>query len=111
MIPKKMENNMKIVLASSNQGKIKEIREYFQGYDVVAYSELLGKFEIVENSDTFAGNATLKVRAIEDKLDDKEAIILADDSGITVPILGGYQQSIVLDMQEWERVIRRILTN
>ena len=81
---------MKIVLASSNKGKIREIKEYFKDFEVVAYSQLLGEFEIVEDSDTFAGNASLKVAAIEKKLEDpKSVIILADDSGITVPALGG----------------------
>lgn len=81
---------MKIVLASSNKGKIREIKEYFNDYEVVPYSELLGEFEIVEDADTFAGNASLKVVAIEKKLESLEGvIILADDSGITVPALGG----------------------
>jgi len=90
MIPKKMENDMKIILASSNKGKIQEIKEYFKDYEVVPYSELLGEFEIVEDADTFAGNASLKVVAIKKKLESLEGIIiLADDSGITVPSLGG----------------------
>lgn len=76
---------MKIVLATSNRGKIKELSEYF-GDKVVAYSDIIEPFEIVEDGDTFAANALIKARAIYNKLDSK-SIVIADDSGITVPAL------------------------
>ncbi len=78
---------VKIVVASSNQGKIKEIKSYWKEYEVVGFSELLEPFEIEETEKTFAGNAVLKAEAISKKLKD-EYLIIADDSGITVPALG-----------------------
>jgi len=82
-----------IILASSNQGKIKEIKEFFKDYKVLAFSEIMPKFEIVEDGSTFKENAIIKAKAIFEKLDDKNAIVLADDSGISVPVLD-YQPGI-----------------
>jgi len=79
----------KIILASSNNGKIKEIKEFFKDFEVIAYSEIMPKFEIVEDGQTFKENAIIKAKSIFEKLDDKNAIVLADDSGISVPILNG----------------------
>ena len=81
---------MKIILASANRGKIKEIKEYCD-YDVIAYSDLLEPFEIIEDGKTFKENALIKARSIYEKLKEKERdfVVLADDSGISVPLLGG----------------------
>ncbi|NPA55679.1 MAG: RdgB/HAM1 family non-canonical purine NTP pyrophosphatase [Epsilonproteobacteria bacterium] len=75
-----------IVLASSNKGKIAEIKKFFN-QDVVAFSELMEPFEIEENGESFAQNAIIKAEAIYKKLPNH--IIIADDSGISVPALGG----------------------
>ena len=75
-----------IVLASSNKGKIKEIKKYF-GQDVVAFSDLIEPFEIIEDGNSFKENAIIKAKAIQEKLPNH--IIIADDSGISVPALGG----------------------
>lgn len=80
---------MRLVLATSNQGKVREIKALCSAFDVVAYSELLDPFEIIEDADTFKGNALIKARAVYDALGDQEAIVLADDSGISVDVLDG----------------------
>ncbi|AZV47124.1 non-canonical purine NTP pyrophosphatase, RdgB/HAM1 family [Nautilia sp. PV-1] len=77
---------MKIIVASSNKGKIKEIKKYFSDFEVVPYSELLELFEIEENGKTFKENAVIKAVTIYEKLPGN--IVLADDSGISVPALG-----------------------
>ena len=77
---------MKIIIASGNKGKIKEIKKFF-GDDIIAYSDLIEPFEIEENGKTFKENALIKAKAIYEKLPNN--IIIADDSGISVPILGG----------------------
>ena len=74
-----------IVLASSNKGKIKEIKKYF-GEDVVAFSDLIEPFEIIEDGESFKENAIIKATKIYEKLPNN--IIIADDSGISVPALG-----------------------
>ena len=80
---------MQIVLATSNKGKVREIKAMCEDFDVVAFSEIIEPFEIVEDAPTFKGNALLKAKAVYDALDDEEAIVLSDDSGISVDVLGG----------------------
>ncbi len=78
---------MKIILATSNKGKIKEIRESFEDCEVCAYGDIMESFEIKEDGKTFKENAIIKAKAIFDKLEDtKNCIVLSDDSGISVPI-------------------------
>ncbi|NOZ91255.1 MAG: RdgB/HAM1 family non-canonical purine NTP pyrophosphatase [Epsilonproteobacteria bacterium] len=78
---------MKIVLATKNKGKLKEFNQMCKS-KVVPFTELLGDIEIVEDGDSFKENALIKARAIFEKLGDKY-IVISDDSGISVPALGG----------------------
>jgi len=77
----------RIIIASGNKGKIKEIKEFFRDYEVVAYTDLISPIEIEENGSTFKENAIIKAKAIYEKLPNN--IILADDSGISVEALNG----------------------
>ena len=79
---------MKVVLASGNSGKIKEF-EQMLGCEVVPYKELLGDLAIEESGSSFKENAIIKAKAVYDALGDDKAIVLADDSGISVPALNG----------------------
>jgi XTP/dITP diphosphohydrolase len=79
----------KLVLATSNKGKVKEIKALCKAYEVIPYSDLIEPFEIVEDADTFKENALIKARAVYKALGDEDAVVLADDSGISVDILGG----------------------
>ncbi len=78
---------MKIVLATGNRGKLKEFRSMCE-VDIIAFGDILGDIEIVEDSKTFKGNALIKARTIYEKLDSDEYIVVSDDSGISVPLLG-----------------------
>ncbi len=78
---------MQLILATSNQGKVREFSQFF-GEKLVPYSDIIPAFEIVEDGDSFAANALIKARAIYDRLSN-DAIVIADDSGISVPLLGG----------------------
>jgi len=78
---------MKLVLATGNKGKLREFKQMCED-EVVPFSELLGEFDIVEDGDTFAANALIKARTIYEKLGE-EYIVIADDSGISLPVLGG----------------------
>ena len=80
---------MKIVVATSNKGKIKEIKEYCSDFEVIPYNELIKPFEIEENGKTFKDNAIIKAKAVYDAIDDKDVIVIADDSGISVDALDG----------------------
>jgi XTP/dITP diphosphohydrolase len=78
---------MKMVLATGNKGKLREFKKMCQD-EVVAFSELLGEFDIVENGQTFAENALIKARTIYEKLGE-EYLVISDDSGISLPVLNG----------------------
>lgn len=80
---------VKIVLATSNKGKVKEFQSWIDEYEVVPFSDMMSPFEIEETGMTFKENALIKARAVYEKLGDKSHIVLSDDSGISVPILGG----------------------
>lgn len=84
-----MEQRLRIILATSNQGKVKEFQSWISAYEVVAYSDIMPSFEIEETGVTFKENALIKARAVYEKLEDKNDIVLSDDSGISVPYLGG----------------------
>lgn len=83
---------MKIVLATSNLGKVKEIKELLKDHEIYALSEILTPFEIVEDGTSFKENALIKSRAVFEALRKKglenEFISLSDDSGISVEALG-----------------------
>lgn len=80
---------MKVVLATSNKGKVREIIELLHDREVFPYTDLMEGFEIVEDGATFQENALIKARAVYAALGDEEAIVIADDSGISVDALGG----------------------
>ncbi len=80
---------MKIILATSNRGKVREIAELFDKEEVIPYSDLLGPVEIVENGESFAENALIKAKTVYKKLSGDDFVVISDDSGITVPALGG----------------------
>lgn len=84
-----LEQRLRIVLATSNHGKVKEFQSWINEYEVVAYSDIMEPFEIDETGTTFKENALIKARAVYEKLDTKNDIVLSDDSGISVPLLGG----------------------
>ncbi len=74
-----------IVLASGNQGKVKEIQAILQNSAIRPQSEF-GVIECEEIGSTFVENAILKARnaALQCQLP-----AIADDSGLVVDILGG----------------------
>ncbi len=80
---------MKLVLATSNKGKVREIKALCSEYEVVPYTDLIDAFEIVEDAETFKENALIKAKAVYQALGDEDAVVMADDSGISVDVLGG----------------------
>lgn len=80
---------MKLVLATGNKGKVREIKALCEDHEVIPYSELIDEFEIVEDGDTFKENALIKARAVFNALNDENVVVIADDSGISVDVLDG----------------------
>lgn len=83
------EINLKLVLATSNKGKVREIKALCDENEVIPYSELIDEFEIIEDGETFKENALIKAHAVFDALNDDSVVVLADDSGISVEVLNG----------------------
>lgn len=79
-------------LASNNDHKAREIDQILKTLDcdieVRSAQEIGGMPEVIEDADTFEGNAYLKMKALIPLLPD-HAYSIADDSGICVDALGG----------------------
>jgi XTP/dITP diphosphohydrolase len=82
---------VKIVLATANKGKIEEFKKMMPDDDVITFKELVGDIDIVEDKDSFKGNAIKKAQTIYEeikKLNIKDDfVVISDDSGITVPAI------------------------
>ncbi len=82
-----------LVLATHNQGKLRELRELLRGQlpglDVdtqVVDAGAVGAPDVVETGVTFAENSLLKARAVAEATG---LVAIADDSGLAVDVLGG----------------------
>jgi XTP/dITP diphosphohydrolase len=85
-MPLKLEPGARLVAATHNPGKARELAELLDGrFDLVAASAL-GLAEPDETESTFVGNALLKARHAADA---SGLIALADDSGLSVRALDG----------------------
>lgn len=86
---------MRIVFATGNKGKLKEITKILGelGLEIISMAEAGITEDIEENGTTFAENSMIKARSVSRMLKEKdpqdESIVLADDSGLEVDYLGG----------------------
>ncbi len=78
-----MQENKKILLATSNKGKLKEFKDIFSNYELISQSEL-GIDDAVEDGLTFFENALIKARHGSKN---SGLFSIADDSGLVVPAL------------------------
>ena len=76
----------KIVFATGNKGKVKEIQMILAdlGAEVVSMKEAGISIDIEENGTTYEENALIKARAVAAYTD---AIVMADDSGLEIDYL------------------------
>ncbi len=81
-----MENKQRLVVASGNAHKLREIAEIFTQFEVVSQKELGFLDEVEETGETFMENALIKARAAAKAL---QLPVLADDSGLCVDALDG----------------------
>ncbi len=77
----------RIVVATGNQGKLKEIKDIFGNdlYEVVSMKECGISSDPDETGATFEENALIKARAVAELVPD--SVVLADDSGLEVDAL------------------------
>jgi XTP/dITP diphosphohydrolase len=80
---------MRLIVATNNQSKLKEIEQILSSLDlpIVSLKDLKKKTRIVENGKTFAENAVKKALPIS-RLYTRD-LVLGEDSGLTVDYLGG----------------------
>ena len=79
-------NLKKIIFATGNEGKLREIRMILKDLDVEVFSlkEAGIHMNVEENGTTFEENARIKARAVMEQTGE---VVLADDSGLEVDAL------------------------
>ena len=76
----------RLVVATGNAHKLREIAEIFPDFEVVSQKQMGFDEDVEETGTTFSENALIKARAASKALG---CIALADDSGLCVDALGG----------------------
>ena len=77
----------KVVIATNNPGKIKEIKVILKDYEILTLKDMNCEIEVEEDQDTFEGNAMKKAKEIAEAL---KMPAIADDSGLCIDILKGW---------------------
>ena len=79
---------MKLVVATNNQGKVREFRQLLEplGFEPVSLKDEGIEIDITEDGETFAENAHIKAQAVYEIC---KCPVLADDSGLEIEFLGG----------------------
>lgn len=100
----------RLVIASHNDGKIKEINELVQSYGIEAQSSKnLGLIDPEETGKTFTANAAIKAHAAAQA---SGAPALSDDSGLCVDALGGapgiYSARWAGEPRDFQKAMERI---
>ena len=78
----------KIIFATKNEGKMREIREILQNFpvEILSLKDAGIHVNVVEDGTSFEENPVIKAETIQ-KL--THAVVLADDSGLEIDYLGG----------------------
>ena len=76
-----------MILASNNEGKLREIKEIFKDWDLKTLREMNLDIEVEEDQDTFKGNALKKAKIIYEIT--KQPTI-SDDSGLCIDELNDW---------------------
>ena len=87
----------KIIFASNNPHKLKEVRRIFDKYKVLSLKEIGFEDEIIEDGLTFEENALIKARAVMDYVKKRLKFtygVLADDSGLCIKAIN-YEPGIM----------------
>ena len=77
----------KIIIASKNEGKVREVRHILKGVnaEILSLNDVGFTDDIHESEDTFEGNAKIKAKIVYDRY---KLPTIADDSGIVAVQLG-----------------------
>ena len=77
----------KLIFATGNEGKMKEIREILSDldYEILSMKEAGVDVEIIEDGTTFEENAIIKAKTV---MEATGCLTLSDDSGLEIDFLG-----------------------
>lgn len=78
-------NSKCLIFATENPGKVQEVRDLFDGYQILCLKDLEDVPEIIEDGETFEENSLKKAMVIYEKF---HSAVIADDSGLEVESLG-----------------------
>lgn len=83
-----MSQKQKILFATKNMGKLKEVAQILgeKEFELFSLNDFNNVGEIIEDGDTFEENAIIKAKHVYDKF---RIPVLADDSGLVVEQLNG----------------------
>ena len=76
-----------IIVATNNQGKLKEIKEILIEFNLKSLKDVGLDYEVIEDADTFEGNSEKKAKEISEILGKP---CLADDGGLCIDYLDGW---------------------
>lgn len=106
----------RLVLASRNKGKLKELQELLVGLplEVIGLDSFYQAPEVAETGKTFQENAFIKAKAIAEYTHE---LTLADDSGLEVDALGGepgvysarYGEAGWNDIQRYQYLLQKMM--
>ena len=77
----------KILIATNNQGKLKEIKEMLKDYEIISLKDIGCNIEVEEDQDTFEGNSKKKAKEI---FEITNIPCIADDSGLCIDAFDGW---------------------
>ncbi len=87
-MPESALEKKRLILATRNEGKVKELKEMLAGLplEIRSLRDYPGLPEVEESGTTFVQNAVIKAETISEMTGE---MVLADDSGLEVDLLGG----------------------
>lgn len=82
---------MKIVVATNNSHKLKEIKEILKEHEILSLKDVEFFEDIVEDGNSFEENSLIKAKTVHDYLKSKnlDYVVMADDSGLCCEALNG----------------------
>lgn len=80
-------NLKKLLIATNNKGKLKELKEMLLGYEILSLEDVGCRVNIEENGSTFEENAKKKAKGF---FESTKIPCIADDSGLCIETLDGW---------------------
>ena len=104
-------NKLKLVFATNNKNKLKEVQAMLTNFEIVSLADINCSDDIPETADTLEGNAILKANYITNKYD---LNCFADDTGLEVEALnnqpGVYSARYAGSENNSEKNMHKLLT-